>query len=358
MKKAFVVCASLSFVLVSVVSSIASDWSFYGSARMTPFMYEESEEVTGTGSDDKDLTWDLLSTSRFGGIGNSGPVGFRVEVSPQSGKMLRLFYGTWKFGPATLLVGHDYTPVYYPISNQAVNNDVALKGYGVFYGGRKPQLKLKMKGFQVALVEPQTTTVVPDAADTDTTIPKIEVSYGFDIGPVALYLAGGYNTHDDVVATGSEYNIDATVLGLGLKFATGPLYANATVYGAKNPGNFGLSDECNKVITTTAAFNSSTDEVEDVDSVGYALVVGFKVRPSITLEAGYGMVSDEYGSGATKTQAGVSSYYLNAKIMLVKGACVVPEIGKINYGDVKVSGQPDMDAGESTYYGAKFQIDF
>ena len=361
MKKVVVLFAAVSFVVVSAVSGMASDWSFYGSARMSTFMYDESKEVSGTGFDERDLTWDLQPNSRVGAKVKDGPIGARIEFSPEANKMVRLFYGTWKLGVSTILVGQDYTPVYYPISSQAGRCDAALKGYGVFYAKRIPQLKLTLKGFQVALVQPRATNVVPGAGDTETSLPKVEASYSFSLGPVALYLAGGYNSHEDIVTTGSterKYKIDSTIYGLGFKFAPGPLYLNGTLYGGTNPGNFGLSDECDDVITTTAAYNGTTDSVEDVDTIGCSAVLGVRASPMVTLEAGYGMVRDEYDIGATTTKAHMRTYYINATIKLAKGVCMVPEIGKIDYGELKVTGQPDTDAGDVTYYGAKWQISF
>ena len=147
-----------------------------------------SKEVSGTGFDERDLTWDLQPNSRVGAKVKDGPIGARIEFSPEANKMVRLFYGTWKLGVSTILVGQDYTPVYYPISSQAGRCDAALKGYGVFYAKRIPQLKLTMKGFQVALVQPRATNVVPGAGDTDTSLPKVEASYSFIVMRISLQL--------------------------------------------------------------------------------------------------------------------------------------------------------------------------
>jgi len=47
------------------------------------------------------------------------------------------------------------------------------------------------------------------------------------------------------------------------------------------------------------------------------------------------------------------SYYAQSRITLAPGVFVVPEIGLINWGKFQ-----NKDMGETTYYGAKWQIDF
>ncbi|RLB21938.1 MAG: hypothetical protein DRG73_07730, partial [Deltaproteobacteria bacterium] len=225
------------------------------------------------------------------------------------------------------------------------------------YDGRTAQLKLKMAGFQVALVQPKVvsaTDLTPN--DTDTSIPKIEACYNFKAGPLALKVLGAMNTHDDVVITGTtekEYSVDSNIFGLMAKYATGPFSIAADMFIATNPGNFGLLQD-NSV--KNATFSNNT--VNDCDSTGALVVLGYKASDMIKLEAGYGMVSYEIEHAGVKAETEFNTYYIQATITLAKGVFLVPEYGSVDYGDKEVTGQPDAKQGDISYFGAKWQINF
>ena len=328
---------------------------------MSTFWDDKSKETTAQGQfDDEDLTWDLQSNSRIGATVSSGDIAGRFEYGRDPN--LRLLYGTWNFGAGKLLVGQDFTPTAFFISNQVWNTDTDLLGFGSSYDGRHPQLKLTMKGFSLALVKPNVTSATGlVTTETDTTIPKIVASYDLNLGAFVLHLIGGYNSHDDVVVVGTterEYSIDSYIYGAGFKFSPGPFYVNGNVFSGKNPNNFGLTSECQCAQAIGAVYAPATDSIEDADTLGYALVVGFKSSDMLTFEAGYGTVKDEIDVGAVTYESDVTAYYVNATINLAKGVFIVPEAGKIDYGDTEVTGQPDNPQGEITYIGAKWQINF
>lgn len=361
MKKLLILLAACALGIAYTAPVIAADWEFYGSARMSTFWEDKSKETTAQGQfDDEDLTWDLQSNSRIGATVSSGAIAGQFEYGRDPN--LRLLYGTWNFGAGTLLVGQDYTPIAYFISNQVWNTDADLLGFGSSYDGRNPQLKVMMKGFSLALVKPNVTSATGlVSTETDTTIPKIVASYDFNLGAFALHLIGGYNSHDDVVVVGTterEYSIDSYIYGVGFKFSPGPFYVNGNIYSGKNPNNFGLTDQCQCTQAVGAVYSPATDSIEDADTLGYALVVGFKASDMVAFEAGYGIVKDEIDAGAVTYESDVTAYYVNATINLAKGFFIVPEVGKIDYGDTEVTGQSDNPQGEITYVGAKWQVNF
>lgn len=346
MKKLLVLLAAVAFVVSFTLPAMSADWSFYGSSRMSTFFESDSEELTGTGFDDDDLTWALQGNSRIGANVKAGDIGGRFEYG--SGPNLRMLYGTWNFGGGELLVGQTYTPFNYFISNQVFGGDTDMLPYGGIYDGRRPMIQLKTGGLKIALVEPNTGGVTGYAtAETDTSIPKLEASYGFNAGPLKLSLMAMYNTFDVVDAANNEEGVDSYVLAFGFQIPFGAAYVNGDVWMGKNTGN--------TTFWTTGAGAAAWDgaNIVDNDAFGYLLVAGFKASDALSFELGYGQMShelDQTGADADET----SAMYAQAVINIAKGFFVVPEIGKVDYKEDAAGN----DQGDTTYFGAKWQINF
>ena len=75
-----------------------------------------------------------------------------------------------------------------------------------------------------------------------------------------------------------------------------------------------------------------------------------------SVEAGYGYVETEFDhpGGGFGIEDGAASYYLQFPITLAPGVFVTPEVGMIDY-DENAFG---ADESETTYFGAKWQINF
>jgi len=378
MRKLLILLTAVAFVAAFSVPALAADWDFYGSARMYTFMNDYSKEAPTTGYNDPttvtylgvaddDLSWFLQGNSRIGGNVKADAISGTFEYG--SGPNLRLLYGTWNFGAGTLVVGQDYSPIDTFISNQMGpaywGGDIDGLPWGGIYDGRTAQLKLSMAGFQVALVEPKVVSAYDIFAvgylptDTDTSMPKIEASYSFKAGPLGLKVLGAMNTSDDVVITGittkteKTYSIDSNVFGVMANYATGPFSVAANLYMATNPGNFGLLSD---TAVNRAMFINNA--IQDVDSMGALVVFGYKATPTIKLEAGYGMVSNDLEVSGVTVESETNSLYVQAVIALAKGVYIVPEFGTVDYGDLSVTGTPDTKLGDVSYFGAKWQIDF
>jgi len=336
MKKLLVLLSAVAFVVAFTVPAMAADWGFYGSSRMTTFFSDVEPEG---GTSDTDLAWDLQSNSRIGANVKAGDIGGRFEYG--SGPNLRLLYGTWNFGGGTLEVGQDYTPVFSLISNQVYASDNDLVGYGGIYAGRKPMIQLSMGGLKVALVTPQTGNVVAAAADTDTTMPKLEASYTFKAGPVSLKPMFGYNSYSEENAAAS-YDIDSHVLGLQISAALGAAYIKGNVSMLSNGGSYGIISTAG----SAPVYDAANDAILDNDSMAYNLVLGLKASDAFGLEAGYGHTESELDNSNVTDEA--DSYYIQAVIHLAKGCMIIPEVGMLDHKDVS----------ETTYYGAKWQINF
>jgi hypothetical protein len=359
MRKLLIVFAALALVAGSAIPVLATDWSFYGKAAMFTYMNDVSKEKTGN-VDDSDLVWTgFNSSNRLGfnakgdDIGANFEVGIDMNYAGDANSFhVRTAYGWWNFGAGKLTLGQQYGPAcFFP--SGFIRGDNSLVSYGAVYSARIPQIKLTMGGFNVSLIETNKAGALGGANDQDVSIPKIEASYDIPVGPVALHIFGGYNSYEDVVIAGTtetSYDIDATIFGIGFKFATGPFYLNGDLWMAQNPGNYGMAQD-NSI--TKATLTGTT--VNDADSMVYAAILGYKVTPMITLEAGMGVISNELEAGGVTAEAETTTIYLQAPITLAKGVSITPEVGTIDYGDIKPG---TGERGDITWYGARWLIVF
>jgi hypothetical protein len=184
-------------------------------------------------------------------------------------------------------------------------------------------------------------------------IPKIEVRYHIEQDAFFADLFGGFSTFEVEDVTMGETNygdetVNAWALGVGGGLNLDPAYIKAQVYMARNAVNFGLSH-----IDGDGAFFDDTGSLVDEDNLGFSVIVGTMID-KYTVEAGYGYVSSEPdASGFDKDTA--MAYYANVTIPVYDGFFFVPEVGFIDYADGPDGSDEDRD---TTYFGAKWQIDF
>jgi len=248
-----------------------------------------------------------------------------------------------------------------------MSNQVADAGAGqdndlVFFGGlfsRRPMIQVKFSDLKIALVTPSTNAIGDMAgsvagADTDTTLPKLEVSYQFKTDMFTAGVRAAYNSYE-VETDAKDYDIDSYIGVLYGSVRLGPAYINASYYIAQNEGNYGLNAGATGF--TGYAFDDVAMKVKDTDTTGYFLVAGVKLSDMLSFEAGYGAVSNEFDfTGAKDDDA--SSYYVQAVIGLAPGVFIVPEIGKYDYDKGYDATDTYVKEGDVTYFGAKWQINF
>ena len=358
MRKLLIVLAAFALVAAYTLPAMADDqWDFYGSARVLTFSTDKSKEASGLGVDDDDFTHDQSGSARtIGAKVKAGDISARFEAGGTLN--LRLSYATWNFGAGALRVGQDYTPGdFFP--SGMVYGDNSMVSYGAPYTGRIPQVKLLLGGLQVALIKPNVVSVAGLApTDTDTSMPKIEAAYSLKLGPVALKVFGGVNTHDDVVITGTTektYSVDSNLFGVGFKVPVGALYINGDVWMSTNPANYGMTTKASA--GNAATLDAAGTGVEDAESMVYALVVGYKISPMIKLEGGYGYADGEVTVGGVKTEAEKTFMYVQAPITLAKNVYITPEFGTVDYGDV-TTGTVKTKKGDMSYFGLRWMINF
>ena len=388
MKKIILVIAAVALL---ASPAMAVDWNFYGSARMATFYssrdFGDGLNAAGTDNEDAEVQWALQSNSRLGATVKGENVGGRFEFGiNESNVSSRRIYGTWDFGAATLKVGKDYTPISQFISAQAFDGDLGLLGIGTMYGSRRGQVALSFGGFEIALIDASTglvsgmdaaatvdapaTTALPTfvvratnpaftGGDVDEILPKIEAKFGMSFDTWNFAVAGGYQYYEieDVVSpvdgTTDDVEVDSWTLGADGGVNFGPVYVKAAVSFGQNVGDAGWHIPGNRTSGGFATFDGD-DDIDDVDTLMWALVGGFKFTDQLTFEGGVGWREDDSDAPGTDEDDALEAY-INATIALAPGVWVIPEVGYRDYGDGQ---QPNVDEGDAFYLGAKWQIDF
>ena len=358
MKKLLVILMVLAFVS----PAMAAEWNFYGSARMAYFYDDRDDDasgkvdVDGNSEDDVDLAYNIHANSRVGAkVKASDTVSGRFEYGHGGSDVaMRLLYGVWNFGPGTLLVGQDYSPIDTFLSGQVIDGDIGLLKEGCTYDGRTAQIKLKFGGFQIAFVEPN----VPTAADTDVILPKIELAYDAKMDTFSIGGYGGYQTFTSG-PSGADWDVTSWLLGVRAKANFGPAYVKGAMSYGMNMGNFGVLMRNTFAGSQVVGGTTGTD-TEDATTWAAAFIVGAKINPNFGLEAGVGYMKNEVDligtSGSMEGDA--ITYYFQAPITLAPGVFVVPEISIFDLGDNETTGSTTVDNGTRITYGAKFQINF
>jgi hypothetical protein len=420
MRKLLFVLTAVVVVLAFTLPAIAQDqsqWSWYGSVKLWTDYERVSKEVpaalsgmagsaatawdAGTSGmqDDSEVTWKMPTTALVGANAKWGDITGKFEMAGAAqgyaAVNLRQFWGKWNFSKeGQIEVGQDYTPYFYVTSGMcgpAAADCVAI-GYGTMYGGRLPQLRLNYLGFSFALVTPQLANppsveaisesevldstlapvtdsfgnpvyaIVPtgNTSNLDQTLPRIEASYNGNLGPVGFMVGALYQQYKFKYALAGSGEQDTTVttwlIGAGGKYAMGPFYINAQGAIGRNPMNANIPAF---LLTSYMQFDPTTNKSEDAEYWTAQGVIGFKLSDMISFEGGYitqyGKVKDPVDQVDMEQTTGV--WYIQATISPAKNFYIIPEVGDIDYKDLKVAGE-NTKLGDLLYFGIKWQIDF
>jgi len=348
MKKLIV---ALAVLVMMAGSAYASQWNFYGSARLGTF-WSDIDTISGADGDTQYSEY-LQVNARIGAkVKVSDELIGRFEYGASGDNAnIRLLYGEWDFGAGKLLVGQDYAPLSWLWANQVYAHDADLLAEGAVYSHRAPQLRLTFDGLKIAILNPDDTVNNNDAAFIGTTqvvIPAIEVGYTLDLDMVKLDFGAGYSTFEATVGTVEE-DIHSYVLAFGARFDMAGFFMKGDVYYGENAGNLiwisvGGDRDWNDGF---AEYDAVNGKFLDNECIGFMLVAGYKINDTFTVEAGYGFNQTELDDNDDDQSA---TYYFNTTINLAPGVFVVPEIGFFD-------GKEDGDI-ENFYYGMKWQINF
>jgi len=442
MKKALIVLFAMAFVAVFTLPAMAADkaeWSFYGMSRFeTRSSDVETSDWTGTNDplrDDRDTTWDLTDGSRIGARGDWGHIMGRFEWGYNDGDLAqRHLYGIWRWHEnGFLLIGQSYTPTAVLISNAHLFDGLGMIDMGAFYAGRVPQIKIEHNWgafhAEIAFLRPASGTnsandfqsyfttinaggednahlahwnslnaaeqaAVPgliattrfagedddNAAEADTTLPKIEAMIRYNFGPLTARLFGGWNEYEMTIniADGDnngqevEVDVDSWVVGTVLEFAMGPFYAKGTVYTGENLNDYGCAQNDALSVWWDPGVNAAdgVGTLYDVDDWGWLILAGFKVNDMLSFEAGYGEVESDLDATYTDAagdgnpfslQTGADRWYVNATITLAQGVSIIPEVGHTDNQEYDFRAADygyAVDDGDETFYGITWKVNF
>jgi hypothetical protein len=353
MKKLFV----LFIIVLFAAPAMAVDWNFYGSARMATYWTDTDlgdGELLNGDDDDTDLQWDLQGNSRLGANVKADAVRGQFEFGiNESTVTSRRIYGTWNFGPATLKVGKDYTPVKQFISGQAFAGDLGLLGVGTAYGSRNGQLGLNFGGFELALITPVSDDKGAPNGDIDEWLPKIEAAFGMGFDMFSFKINGGYQTYEVDGGSAGDFDVDSWTVGLDVGLNFGPGYVKGAINYGENVGDAGWHIPGNVSQGGLATFDAGRYDIKDVDTMMWALVAGWKFTDMVSLEAGVGYREDSPDQNGLEDDE-VWSAYAQLPLRLAPGMTIIPEFGYYDFDD-DINGD---DEGDSWYFGGKWQIDF
>ena len=391
----------MAFAALPAFAQDKADWAFYGQVRMwtawesvdedTPNQLSNSgffpvattsaKAITygDTREGDDEFAYLLQGNSRIGANVKWGNIGGRFEYG--STPNLRLLYGTWNFGSGTLLLGQDYGPYFYLVSGLCGPGGQECNGigFGSIYSGRNPQIKLIFGGLQLAIVKPaQVASYGPSAGlidaldngtplnpqdpiasankpgDVDFTLPKLEASYTFNMGPGQFFIGGVYNTYTEVYNIANsevENDVDGWALGAGTKLAFGPFYANATFQYGSNPNNSGSGPAT--LYPSVQVYIPGEDVSDDASYLAAQLILGFKLTDSMVFEGGVIWQKGEWENVEQQTW----TYYIGMGWSPAKNFTIVPEFGIVDFNKLE-TGVGDLDFGKLMWLGIKWQINF
>ncbi len=358
---------ALFAVLLIAAPAMAADWSFYGSARMATFWQATDYgdlRPNGNQNDDADLLWDFQGNSRLGARVKADKVSGRIELALPSANThdgavsTRLMYGTWKFADnMSLKVGKDYTPTSQFISTQTFFEDLGMLGLGTNYARRPGQIALTIGGFELALIEPNSTNTFA-GGDTDQWLPKIEAKFGMNLNMFSFNVMGGFQTfavEDNGGTVTDDIDVTSWIVGGDLGFNLGAFYMKGAGSYGENWTNARWSDLAIGYSNAAgaAALNGAGDDTKDSTSWQASGVAGLKVTNTLAFELGGGYrKSDSSAAGSKRDE--VWNLYGNATITLAPGVYLVPEAGYVDFMDDTTQ----TDAGYTWYAGMKWQIDF
>ena len=163
--------------------------------------------------------------------------------------------------------------------------------------------------------------------------------------------------HYEVEGTNDDVDVDSYTIGLDVGVNFGPGYLKGAVNYGENVGD--ASWHIPGLFTDgggTSTLNVAGDDIDDVETLMFALVGGWKFTDMVSLEAGFGWREDSSDAPATQDDD-VWSAYVQLPLRLAPGVAVIPEFGYYDYGQTLADVANDDD-GSQWYLGAKWQIDF
>lgn len=276
-----------AILLLSLSLSVAfamPEFSLYGDIGYGTFIY------------DGDADFNLYSTSKIGTkVKVRDDLSVKFEYGTQTNAM-RFYYATLNLkNGAKLYLGQKNAPMNYFYAAQIYRNEAYLNDLGSIYTGKMPMVQYSENGFDIAAMEV--------SGVTDKVI--LQAAYSGTMTNLEYKLSGA--------VAGDDY-----ALALGGKYTAGNMYYSLVAYSAKD----------------TVAMNIWNRNNTADTQVGGATSIGCVVDSKLTVEAGYGSITNTKG-----TDDNVNSFYVNMPYQYDENITFTPELGyfsdtKENYGGV------------------------
>ena len=359
MKKVVIIFLAAVFMLAMYVPVSAADWNIYGSARVQTFWQDFDEDVDRAWADTTQFTHSLNVVSRFGLMVDHGIVGghFETGVTPTN-VVTRHLYGTVDMPFGDLLIGQTWT-LYGEkcfVSCQTYLADDSMLWF-VGYGHRRPQVRLTIEDFAIALVEPQRVGFGVDedgdpivgANDSEVLLPQVQLGFEKTINDIYLSAVGAFQTYDlyDPAQAWDGETLTAWGVTVSAMFnIIDPMYINLAGFYGQNTLHLGD-------IYSRYGAEIDGDSIEDTDDYGGLLAIGTFIN-DIEVQAGVGFTESDNDMWAEKDQ--MMAYYINANIPISPDgrAFIMPEVGYFDFDDDRAGN----DAGSEFYAGLKWQVNF
>jgi len=349
----------LGLTVCGLLFAQASPFSFYGSAR-SGFFYVNETYPEGADPESRLYLFDqtlIQPNSRFGFNYQKDNVTGKFEIGANSS--VRLLWGKYDFDGFSLLAGKD--EVFGGVrmdSNQKVNSDMGLVGYGAVDGGKIPQIRFGFMEDAVYLALLQTDTSSDPAgagAAIDALIPKINLGWKGDLNEdMKLHVSFmlqmySYNTDFG----GPDASVMSWLGGLTYDAAfSEQMRLRVGGYFGSNIGDMGFASE------PGAGFNAVDEETVDVTSMGGYLTFNFDVTDQFGLGVGVGYAStaitDDVDINGDDYADDRMAFYLQLPYKTLGSFTITPEVGMM----MEMKNRADEDDGSSMYFGAQLRYDF
>ena len=352
------------FVLVFAalaVQASASDFEFnkgaisgkvYGKLDFATFYQSDSKDLSfaerGYKDVDGSFNMSLGSDSRVGTEVSYGKLSGVFEVGANNEETLRLYYVKYDLGNAgAVSFGKQGTIASYSFGQEAYEGN-CLIGYGAINDFRSPSIIYSIKGFEVAIVHSgddlgldglgltyekevelgnNNTMFVETPYDTKRNqyMPRIELAYTYSNDSLEAKVYGAYAHYGNKVYDFNNSGKDRTfeknlyLAGLGGTFNV----ANASIsMGAFYGLNLAMSGMLGESLSPW--FSDEKNKVEDVNSWGAAIGLGYTIAEKYTPQVGFGYTASNSSGWANMDNA--MSAYLNVILQFTDNFALIPEV--------------------------------
>lgn len=357
------------FVILLFASSVFAQNSAFSDLKFNPYIsvraflgyhYADPEGK----SSETELIHRLQANTRVGTKMEIAGVKAHVELGLDPNRAgtptyLRLAYATYDFQDLQIMVGHNYTPYFFPATGDYID-DNGLGSFGHISDGRNHQIKLSWKGAYLALIKTKETAKIGGTDVTNKVVlPKVSLGYDYKFAAGMVGVGGAYNTVkiEDLGVLGVDgKHLNSWITYLRFNLAVEDFVLRGSAMYGFNTGNFGLdarpaanADSIGENMPTSAVAVGGKFK----DSKHFAGYINpmYKLSPSILigLGAGYAQVDN---STYAKTDRQVA-YFVNMKYDINKYFHIAPEFV---YRDF-MKDENGAKQGSEFYAGAKVQLD-